>query len=115
MLMPLCCSILKLSVATRWPLMKTPKEPESTVWRAGVFVLSFLSLSAAFAARNAVKDRAKMSAAVQRVRIANFTRLLLVRCASQFFYAERLQLFGNLGSYVFYLFFRSVKPQRCCL
>src|ERR1700691_1502051 len=41
-LMPFSCCTLKVSVRTRWPLTKTPNEPESTICPPG-FGLSFLS------------------------------------------------------------------------
>jgi hypothetical protein len=37
--------MLKVSVTTRWPLTKTPNDPESTVWLPPGFGLSFLSLA----------------------------------------------------------------------
>src|ERR1700678_864467 len=43
MLMPFSWCTLEFSVTTRWPLTKTPNDPESTVWLDAAFALSFLS------------------------------------------------------------------------
>src|ERR1700728_1055580 len=80
--MPFCCSILKVSVATRWPLTKMPNEPESTVRAAAGLGLSFLS--AAWAPAKAARAEAKITAAARRIPVSNFTRLLLVRWAARF-------------------------------
>src|SRR5580698_7118557 len=82
MLSPLICSILKVSVTTRWPLMNMPKEPESTAWLAAGLGLSFLSEPKACGAATlgAARDEASRSVVAQRVTVSNFTqRLLLLR------------------------------------
>src|ERR1700736_5467822 len=91
MLAPFCCSILKVSVATRYPLMKTPNEPESTIWAGAGFALSFLST--ALAAGKAAKAEAKTRATAPWIRVSNFTRLLLVPCARRFCLGRALPQF----------------------
>src|SRR5690348_12058161 len=74
-LVPFCCWMLKVSVATRWPRTKIPKEPESTVCAAAGF--SFLS--PAWAGIMATSKETESRAAA-RIPDRNFTPSLLVRC-----------------------------------
>src|SRR5258706_3485308 len=72
MLAPLSCWTLKVSVTTRWPLMKTPNEPESTNWLATGLVLSFLSPAYNTAAQP------RTATAPHRIRAIRVTAFLLV-------------------------------------
>src|SRR6266567_7561431 len=99
MLLPFCCSMLKVSVATRGPRITIPNEPESTVCVDAGFALSFLS--APYAPADA-RQEAKISATAWRIDVSNFTRLLLVRCVARFLSSpasplSRLRLFPLRG------------------
>src|SRR5437763_16586002 len=61
--------MVKVSVAKRWPLMKMPKEPESTACRGAAFSFSFSFLSlarAGSAAVHAITKHTKTSATTAR-------------------------------------------------
>src|SRR5215469_5662488 len=77
-LLEFCCWIWKVSLATRWPLTKTPKVPESTYFDTPS--LSFLS---AREPAKAASDAAKANVTIPRILVSNFTRLLLVRRVSR--------------------------------
>src|SRR5271165_3111092 len=79
MLVPFCWWMLKVSVTTRWPLMKTPNEPESTAGAEAGFDLSFfpsLGAAALVAAGNASKTN--KNPRTQPAALYDFTRLLLI-------------------------------------
>src|SRR5258708_38711219 len=67
--------MLNVSVITRCPLMKTPNEPESTVWGADGFNLS--CLSEAFSAAKVTTPPNSANPMIQPVATPSFNRLLL--------------------------------------
>src|SRR5258708_5823462 len=101
MLPPSACCTLKVSVTTRWPLMKTPKEPESIVWPGAGLDLSFLSLSEApSAVRPATRpgnEAASKSNTAQRIPgiipVVSFTRSLLLPCVLRCFSGAKRRRF----------------------
>src|SRR5216684_6639572 len=67
--------MLKVSVMTRCPLMKTPNDPESTIRGADGFTLSFLSPD--FSAARVATALSSTTAITQRIAASSFNRLLL--------------------------------------
>src|SRR5579871_363191 len=82
MLIPFCCSTLKVSLITRWPLMKTPKVPESIICGPACEFFCFWSF---LLPAHRGKDEASAKAKIQRVEDDNVvTPLLLVLNEPQF-------------------------------